>query len=550
MNVAADLRVGGVFISHASADKTMATHFKNMLVLGGVPQGRIFFSSERTTGIPTGDAFASYIRQRLGQAAIVVQLVSPAFLASHFCLLELGGQWALQTKSFPIAVPPLTPRGVGEQLGGLQVGTLDDEDTLAELRDVLEAALELRLPTAAWNSSVRTFRDRTVDERQSTDATAHRLPIRAVPSVLSVGGDTVVRGGFDNYLTNSYAGRFAAADQNTPAVHLRAVWRPHVERNASIWFEEAESFLATVPTGLFDLWSGIYRGRGHVGSVDAPELEEHTGSRNMVAAQNYRIAGAADPAMSVRSAVSVSEIGLMFVADLSLAVDDEALPFEPVLESMHRLAGHVALAPPAWLSERFNIDLPRDGVLELHARARGARPKGGRDSLDGYIDLTLLGQRRRSSDSVSVSAATALASTDDAVLASAVADAWTRPRMDWGYYGAPQGLHAKIRELLTAGSRASADRPTLVVAAPAAGSAAPAALLEAELASLCGSAEAQGWQVRRTSTAVRLTTRSGKRLTFSIAADSAKAREDLREFARTTRANGLRVSHRIRASAT
>jgi hypothetical protein len=43
-----------IFISHASADRKLADLLRDMLVLGGIPRERIFYSSSRATGIPSG----------------------------------------------------------------------------------------------------------------------------------------------------------------------------------------------------------------------------------------------------------------------------------------------------------------------------------------------------------------------------------------------------------------------------------------------------------------------------------------------------------------
>lgn len=70
--------------------------------------------------------------------------------------------------------------------------------------------------------------------------------------------------------------------------------------------------------------------------------------------------------------------------------------------------------------------------------------------------------------------------------------------------------------------------------------------LRSEIGYICSSARAQGWKVKTNSDlTLRLESRTGKRFTFSID-DPTRAREELRSFAASLRAHGLRVNRRVR----
>lgn len=70
--------------------------------------------------------------------------------------------------------------------------------------------------------------------------------------------------------------------------------------------------------------------------------------------------------------------------------------------------------------------------------------------------------------------------------------------------------------------------------------------LEVELESVCRSADAQGWTVKkRSSTTLRLQDRKGGRHTLSLGT-AEKSRIELREFARELRRHGLRVNRSVR----
>ncbi|WP_375489895.1 hypothetical protein [uncultured Jatrophihabitans sp.] len=151
-----------VFISHAASDETLGALLHRTLVLGGVPGERIFYSSKRATGIPTGTDVRSRLRQELNQAGLVVELLTPTFFTRPMCLVELGGAWALEKSTYPIVVPPMDLERAMKILGEINMGQLASDrlidDVFDELRDRLARSLDLEMRSAAWNDSVRSFK--------------------------------------------------------------------------------------------------------------------------------------------------------------------------------------------------------------------------------------------------------------------------------------------------------------------------------------------------------------------------------------------------------
>ena len=90
-----------IFISHASADRKLANLLRDTLVLGGIPRERIFYSSSRATGIPSGTDVRAHLRSELQQAGLVIELISATFLTRPMCLIELGGAWVLGEVDLP-----------------------------------------------------------------------------------------------------------------------------------------------------------------------------------------------------------------------------------------------------------------------------------------------------------------------------------------------------------------------------------------------------------------------------------------------------------------
>ncbi|MBV9730842.1 MAG: toll/interleukin-1 receptor domain-containing protein [Pseudonocardiales bacterium] len=126
-----------LFINHASVDKPLADLLRDTLILGGVPENIIFYSSDRATGIPTGEDVREQLRKVLGERGLVIELISSAFLRRPICLMELDGAWALNKSTYPIVIPPLDHRKAINQLGEVRTGILGSESDIDEVFDEL-----------------------------------------------------------------------------------------------------------------------------------------------------------------------------------------------------------------------------------------------------------------------------------------------------------------------------------------------------------------------------------------------------------------------------
>jgi TIR domain len=151
-----------IFLSHAWANKPLADQFRDTLVLGGVPESRFFYSSDRATGIPSGQDVGTYLRESLRGAGLVIELISHDFLGRPMCLMELGAAWVMGVSTYPIVIPPLSREEAVSKVGNVQMGLLGDDsqvtDIFNELYDRLNNLLGLRLSLAAWNRAVTGFR--------------------------------------------------------------------------------------------------------------------------------------------------------------------------------------------------------------------------------------------------------------------------------------------------------------------------------------------------------------------------------------------------------
>ena len=151
-----------LFLSHASQDRPVADLLRDTLVLGGVPNDAIFYSSSRDTGIPSGTDVRSHLKTELQQAGLVVELITATFLTRPMCLMELGAAWALDVATYPIVLPPLERTDVAQQIGNVQMGLLgsdsDIDNVFDELHDRLESDLDIRTRIPTWNKAIRDFK--------------------------------------------------------------------------------------------------------------------------------------------------------------------------------------------------------------------------------------------------------------------------------------------------------------------------------------------------------------------------------------------------------
>lgn len=179
-----------IFVSHAHADRAVADLLRNTLLLGGVPEEQIFYSSSRATGIPSGEDVRTYLQRTLQESGLVIELVSETFLTRPMCLMELGGAWTLGIATYPIVVPPLSRDLAAKAIGNVQMGFLgtdaDLDDLFDELHDRLAKDVNISTRTTPWNRAIREFKlqlaSKLTPVLEPADATLTRLPRPTTPN--------------------------------------------------------------------------------------------------------------------------------------------------------------------------------------------------------------------------------------------------------------------------------------------------------------------------------------------------------------------------------
>ncbi|MBX3430009.1 MAG: toll/interleukin-1 receptor domain-containing protein [Hyphomonadaceae bacterium] len=133
---------GKIFVSHAVADRKLAKAFVAFLhETFGVPADDVFCSSLPDNGIPLTEDFNTYIKDEIKGPALVIILMTEAYLERHFCLMELGAAWATDAKALAIVVPPVPFATVTNTLGLKQAWDITDYSGHNKLRTLLHAAI-------------------------------------------------------------------------------------------------------------------------------------------------------------------------------------------------------------------------------------------------------------------------------------------------------------------------------------------------------------------------------------------------------------------------
>jgi TIR domain-containing protein len=119
-----------IFISHAAVDKDIADAVLDLLntAMNIDVTADVFCSSIAETGITPGADFTQFIKEQIQTPKIVLLLISHNYLASQFCLAEVGACWAKSHEIVPLLVEPAGFADMKAVLQGKQALKIDDKD--------------------------------------------------------------------------------------------------------------------------------------------------------------------------------------------------------------------------------------------------------------------------------------------------------------------------------------------------------------------------------------------------------------------------------------
>ena len=155
-----------VFISHASRDVELVSALVDMLRTGvGLRDEDHFCSDMPGTAVNPGQDFVDRIRAELSGTVLAVEVVTPSYLESNFCLCELGGLWVTMKRNFPLLVAPSRHSDLTGVLGNVHAPYL--EEALDELAEAVATAIGRKPALATWSKAKTKFLDRWPQLRQN-----------------------------------------------------------------------------------------------------------------------------------------------------------------------------------------------------------------------------------------------------------------------------------------------------------------------------------------------------------------------------------------------
>lgn len=96
-----------IFISHSSEDKELVLMFVNLLTQSFHIDNNEIFCTSMDNALKVGEDFIVSIKENLKESEIVLFLITPNYISSKFCIMEMGAAWAFKNNIVPIIVPPL-----------------------------------------------------------------------------------------------------------------------------------------------------------------------------------------------------------------------------------------------------------------------------------------------------------------------------------------------------------------------------------------------------------------------------------------------------------
>jgi hypothetical protein len=106
-------------------------------------------------GIPAGMDFIGYIKEKIQKPEVVLLLLTPNYLASQFCIAELGASWAMTHRILPLLAPPLKYSDVKGVLAATQIETI--KEGLTKTAITLADQLKLNLNFERWEAKKEKF---------------------------------------------------------------------------------------------------------------------------------------------------------------------------------------------------------------------------------------------------------------------------------------------------------------------------------------------------------------------------------------------------------
>jgi len=140
-----------LFVSHAHKDKDIAIALVDAVEAAMVPKARILCTSHpnREYREPENEDVSEHLRVHLTDSPCVLGVLTPNSVKSPWCLFELGGAWALASRTFPLLAGGLSKESLPAALKGYDAAQLTKPEEItkvASLNLLQSRGGSLRLP--------------------------------------------------------------------------------------------------------------------------------------------------------------------------------------------------------------------------------------------------------------------------------------------------------------------------------------------------------------------------------------------------------------------
>jgi len=141
-----------IFVSHAVADKAIADKVVDLLdtAMGIDVQNDVFCTSLEGLKIPAGNDFKQFVKEQIQEPKIVLLLISQNYLASPFCLAEVGASWAMSHRIVPFLVPPIKFDDMKAVLTGIHALKIEDPSDWNEALAIFKTELKIDPNINRW----------------------------------------------------------------------------------------------------------------------------------------------------------------------------------------------------------------------------------------------------------------------------------------------------------------------------------------------------------------------------------------------------------------
>lgn len=151
-----------LFVSHAHEDHEIAAALVKVIEAAMVPRERILCTSHPDRKYRYPDDMARvdvirYLREHLTQSSCVLGLLTPKSINRPWCMIELGGAWAMATRTYCVLAGGLSPENLPDPLNGLDAAQLTEPEEIRKVMANLRQAL-------VWDERVKGSATKEIDD--------------------------------------------------------------------------------------------------------------------------------------------------------------------------------------------------------------------------------------------------------------------------------------------------------------------------------------------------------------------------------------------------